>query len=88
MADLNIRNIGTALRRDVRKAAIDAGLTLREYVCYTLAQAVAGSEDRLDVRLGEGLAGAPPAANLVTHGPLGTCRVYRCGQCMALGKVS
>jgi hypothetical protein len=28
----------------------------------------------------------PPVQVTSTHGPRGSCRVYRCGQCLALGK--
>ena len=31
-------------------------------------------------------AAAIAAMDTLTHGPSGTCKVYRCGQCIALGK--
>lgn len=88
MPSLLIKNIDHKLLADVNHAAAVAEMNQREWVIDALAQAVGGTAP-LDTRTQHPPRVEPMTADpfpALTHGPSGTCRLYRCGQCTALGK--
>lgn len=90
--EIHVRGVEQSLMRDVKLAALKLGLSQREFIMDALVRAVdheAEKPDRIEVKTAHPPRVEPMTADpfpALTHGPSGTCRLYRCGQCIALGR--
>lgn len=78
---LNLRSVTPELHKKLKLAACQSGVALERFCIDLLARGVNSSVERT---AHNGMAaGSTPAPRTTSHDP-STCRIYRCGLCLAM----